>query len=492
MSIKIISFLNQTEGSLKHKIIRSGFWVVISNTFVRILEFIRSIFLARLLSPEIFGLWGIVNFIRQGIEIFTQTGFGAALIHRQEKVREAADVAWTLNIGRGFILSILCFLAAPFVAQFYNRPILEILLKIVSLSFIIKGFRNINVILLQKELDFKKIAILEQITAFLGIIITIILAYILRNVWALVWGTMAFFTLDCILSYIIQPLKPKFYFEEKLTKEIFRYGIFITGSGIVIFLTTELDNALVGKVLGMEALGYYVLAYTLANLPATQITHVVSRVMFPAYSQVQNDLEKLKTLYLKTLKLVATFAVPAAAGLFVLAPEIIKVVYGERWAPAIPALRVLCIFGMIRAIGATNGPLFNAIGKPNIIFYTTSLKLASILLIIYPLTKLYGIIGTALAVTIPMVVLTLVNWSILSYQIRLKKILLLKAITPSAICSFIMATLVYLINNYIQYFLTISLCSIINLVLIGIFIYFSILYAINRETFLLLKKFKNV
>ena len=148
---KIILFLTQEGGEFKHKIIRSGFWMVLTNTTIRILEFARSIILARLLTPEIFGIWGIVNFIRQGIEVFTQTGFGAELIHRQKRVKEAADVAWTLNILRGFVLTIICFMLAPYVARFYHTPVLEILLRVVGISFLIRGLSNINVIFFSKR-----------------------------------------------------------------------------------------------------------------------------------------------------------------------------------------------------------------------------------------------------------------------------------------------------------------------------------------------------
>jgi PST family polysaccharide transporter/lipopolysaccharide exporter len=181
-----------------------------------------------------------------GVETFTQTGFGAELIHRQRQVKRASDVAWTLNIIRGITLTLICFSSAPLVARFYHKPILEVLIKAVSLCFFIKGFRNINVILLQKNLDFKKIAILQQTASLISLTVTLSLAYALRNAWALVWGTLSFFLCDLVLSYIIQPERPHFCLDRKLTREIFHYGIFITGSGIVVFLITELDNATIG------------------------------------------------------------------------------------------------------------------------------------------------------------------------------------------------------------------------------------------------------
>jgi len=480
MKIDILSFfkeIRENPDDLRSKILTSGFWLTFSNTSIKILQFFRSIILARLLTPEIFGIWGIVSLVRQGIEVFTNTGFGAELIHRQKNIKEASDVAWTLNIVRGFILTVLCFWAAPIVAKFYNKPILSILLRVIAVTFFINGLRNINVILLKKDLNFKKIAIQQQVTCLVGLVVTLILAYIYRNVWALVYGTLAFFVTDTITSYIIQRKYPRIFYDKKILKEIFRYGIFISGSSIVIFLTTELDNAVIGKVLGMKSLGFYVLAYTLANLPATEITHVVSGVMFPAYSQVQNDLERLRRLYLKTLKGVATFSIPAATGLAFLAPEILRFVYGEKWLPAAMPLRILCIFGALRSLGATTGPVFNAIGKPKIGFFLNLSKLILIVLLIYPLTSHYGIVGTAYAIVIPAIILEFFLWNILKKILSVRVIYFAKQVIIPIISSIGMSIFLY----YLDYYGVISnLIELLITCFIALIVYSLIFYCCNR------------
>jgi len=466
--ITILRFIQNNPNDLKSKILTSGFWLTFSNTVVKILQFIRSIILARLLTPEIFGIWGIVSLVRQGIEVFTNTGFGTELIHRQKQIKEASDIAWTLNVVRGFILMVLCFVFAPLVAKFYHKPILEILLKAIAVTFFINGLRNINIILLKKELNFKKIAIQQQISALLGLVVTLTLAYLYRNVWALVWGTIAFFITDLITSYIIQPKYPKLYYNKKLAKEIFKYGIFISGGGIVVFITTELDNAVVGKILGMKWLGFYVLAYTLANLPATEITHVVSGVMFPAYSQLQNNIDRLRNLYLKTLRIVATFSIPAAAGLAFLAPDILRFIYGEKWLPATNTLRILCIFGAIRSLGATTGPIYNAIGKPNITFFLNFSRLILIVLLIYPLSIKYGIIGTAYSIVIPAIILQFFSWNILKRVLNIKLFNIITAIIGPVFASIIMLFAIY----YFSYYILSSVQSIWNLFIVIIFAIF--------------------
>ncbi len=485
--MKINSFLSslqENSSELRYKILTSGFWLTVSNTFVKILQFIRSIVLARLLTPEIFGIWGIVSLVRQGVDVFTNTGFGTELIHRQKHIKEASDIAWTLNVVRGFILMALCFAAAPLVANFYHKPILNILLKVVAVTFFINGLRNINVILLKKELSFKKIAIQQQISALLGLIVTLTLAYLYRNVWALVWGTITFFITDLVTSYIIQPKYPKIYYNKRLAKEIFKYGIFISGGGMVVFLTTELDNAVVGKILGMKWLGFYVLAYSLANLPATEITHVVSGVMFPAYSQIQDDIKRLRNLYLKTLRGVATLSIPAASGLAFLAPDILRLVYGERWLPAAAPLRILCVFGAIRSLGATTGPIYNAVGKPKISFFLNFSRLILIILLIYPLSVRYGINGTAYSIVIPAVVLQFFSWNILKGVLGLRLIDIARSIIIPVTGSVVMLLVMYMVYYY-QLFLIDTLWQlffvIVSAVMVYSLVYFSLMKLVSNK-----------
>lgn len=445
-----LSFLNRTDGSLKEKIIRSGMWVIVSNIFIQSLAFVRSIILARLLFPEVFGLMGIVSVVVNGFELFTQTGFGTAVIHRQKKVKEATDSAWVLNILRGFVLAALAFVAAPYVARFYNRPLLETIIEIIAFTFIIKGFRNTNIILLQKELDFKRLTSFQIVTSLLKIITVVTLAYVYRNVWALVFGEIAFCVFHSILSHFIIRIRPKLRFNKQLAKELFHYGKFVTGAGIVIFLAGQIDSALIGRVLGMEALGYYVLAYSLADLPAVYISRVISQVMFPAYSKLQNDLPRLRETYLKVLKMIAIISIPAAAGMAILAPEIVGVLYGEKWMPMVPALQVLCIFGAIKSIASTTGPVFNAVGKPKIVFYLVSFKLILIGALIYPLTVNYGIVGTALAVTLPMCLENCFMWIILSQVLSCKFFVILERLFKSLLSSSGMVFLLYAFKMNIE------------------------------------------
>jgi lipopolysaccharide exporter len=397
-------FLTGSGGNLVHRVIRSGAWVGAQNLGQNLLQTGRTIVLARLLTPDVFGLMSLCQIGIRGLELFTETGIAPALIHRQDRVDEARDTAFTLQVARGVLLALLTIPLAPAAAWFYEDPRLQPAILALATVFVIGGCSNINTVLLQKQLDFRRLTMLELSVALTSTIVVVALAYYLRSLWALVIGQILTSTLRLVLSYVIVPGRARLRFDPTIARELFRYGRFITGLTMVLFLTAEIGNMVVGKILDVHQLGYYTMAFTLANLPATHIAKIASSVIFPAYSTLQKDPIKIRLAFLTVLRVVAGLAFPAAAGLAALAPEIVTIVYGPKWAPAVNALRILALFGAARAVGMLGGYLYNAIGKPNISFYITATKLAVILAVIYPATATYGLEGAAYAAALPQVI----------------------------------------------------------------------------------------
>lgn len=367
--------LSTAEGTLAQKTVRGGFWVFFSFGLGRILGLVSSIVLARLLMPADFGLMGLVGVSMAAIATFTTTGIEPALIHGGEINNQVLNVAWTISVLRGILLWFTVFAGAPFIAAFFRTTALESLLRVVAFTFLAEGFVNVGLTILRKDMDFKTLAVFDLGVLAPSLVASIIAAVILRNVWTLVIGAIVQALVRLVASYLIHPFRPRLHWDWSLAKDLFGYGKHVIASGVVHYFLTQGDDALVGRVLGAAPLGFYGLAYRLSNMPATNLTHVVSQVMFPAYSQIQEDTVALRSAYLNTLRSVALIAVPLSAGLFVLAPEIIAVLYGDKWLAVVPAFMVLCFFGLERSIGASAGPLFLAVGKPHLVLYLTLAKL---------------------------------------------------------------------------------------------------------------------
>ena len=393
--------------SLSKKVIRGGLWVFGLRITSRGLGFIRTIILARLLAPSDFGLLGIAMLAIATLETFSQTGFQTALIQKKENVESYLDTAWTVSAIRGIVLFLVLFLSAPIVAKFFNSPQATLVIKVIAVSTLLSGFRNIGILFFQRELEFNKQFIYELSATLVDLTVAITLAFMLRNVWALVWGGLAANFVRLFMSYILHSYRPQIRFDNEKFRDLFGFGIWVLGSSILIFLVTQGDDIFVGKMVGVTGLGLYQMAYLISNLPATEITHVISQVTFPAYSKLQEDLSKLREAYLEVLKFTAFLSIPLAGGILILAPEAIKLFLGDKWMSIVSPIQVLVLAGLIRSIAATTGPVFYGVGKPEIDTVWQIVRLIVLIILIYPFTMHWGILGTSIAVLLSILISTI-------------------------------------------------------------------------------------
>jgi O-antigen/teichoic acid export membrane protein len=389
---------HQLSEPLSRRVVRGGVWVFTLRIVNRGLGFIRTIILARLLAPEDFGLLGIAMLAISTLETFSQTGFQPALIQKKGNIKSYLNTAWTVSVIRGTILFLILFFSAPSIAAFFNSQQASLVIRVIALSTLLSGFKNIGIIFFQKDLEFNKQFYYEFSATIVDLSVAISLAFIMRNVWALVWGGLAANTVRLAMSYILHPYRSRLHFDKDKFHDLFTFGKWVLVSSILIFLITKGDDILVGKMLGITALGLYQMAYLISNLPATEITHVISQVTYPAYSTLQHSIDKLRTAYLRVLQLNIYITAPLSGTIFVLAPEFVRIFLGNKWMPMVPAVQVLVLAGFVRSIAATTGPIFHGIGKPNIDTKWQVVRLLTLVLLIYPLTLRLGILGTSITI----------------------------------------------------------------------------------------------
>ena len=384
--------------NLSQRVVRGGVWVFTLQVVNRGFSFVRLIILARILAPHDFGLMGIAMLMMATLNTFSQAGFQAALVQKKEDIKSYLDSAWTVMILRGFILFAILYLIAPYAAIFFKSPEAIPIIRVIGFSILLQAFTNIGVVYFQKELEFNKQFVYQFAGTLADFIVAVSAVLILRNVWALVFGLLAGNFARFVVSYLIHPYRPHLSLDFGKAKELFGFGKWVLGSGILIFLITQGDDAFVGKFLGATMLGFYQLAYRISNMPATEITHVVSQVTFPAYSKLQDDISKLREAYLKVLQFTAFLSFPIAGLIFVLAPDFTKIFLGEKWMPAVPAMQVLVFAGLVRSIAATAGYMFYGAGKPKIDTKWQIVRLSVMAALIYPFTIKWGILGASMVV----------------------------------------------------------------------------------------------
>jgi PST family polysaccharide transporter/lipopolysaccharide exporter len=402
-ALRLLVGLFQNGASVGQKALRGVVWLLLSNWITKSLSFIQTIILVRLLSPNDFGLFGILWVIVGTIETFTSTGVESALIQRKEIGRREMDTVWVIGLLRGIVKATLLFVSAPFVGTFYDAPLLTPITQLFALTYLFGSFRNVGMVTFSREMDYRTLSLVGQATRLLQMIATVTLVVILRDVWGLVLGYAIGEAISVVLSYLVSPYRPTFSFDLKSARSMFAFGRHILLCGVIIFLIERGDDALVGKVLGLETLGFYVLAYGLATMPSDYVTGILSQLTFTTFSRLQDEPEKLRASYLAALRFVSLGTIPASMGVALLAGEIIQVVYGPKWMPMVPALQMLCVFGMLKSIVSIPGGLFLGMGRPGYLTAVSAAQLVLMASVIYPLTTHFNIFGTSIAVTAPMV-----------------------------------------------------------------------------------------
>jgi len=470
----------RSEGSLAQKTVRSSFWVYCSNMFSGLATTVQTIVLVRLLAPADFGLMGIAGIVLGLMQVLSQTGgVGMAVIQKKEVRRETLNTAWTIAVVRGMILYAAIFLVAPATARYFDNPLIAPILRVVSLRLLIVAFQNIGLTLLRKELDFRKNELLGVTVTLFSVAVTIVAGFVLRSVWALVIGHVVAALAKLIGSFVVHPYRPRPQFVWAEAKALLGFGVFIWATGIVVFLKQQMDRAVVGKMLDVDQLGFYVLACGLSNLPATWITRTTSDVLFCTYSKIQTKRRALGAVFLKVFRLVGALLVPTTVGLFILAPQVVEIVYGTRYTPMLPAFRVLCIYGLLRAFGGLTSPVFKGVGKPYILFAITAGNVIAMACLLLTLIPRYQLVGAAWATTIPSIAGVALCFVLVAVITRCGMAAVIVSLAPFALASAAMGAIVHYAA---QLFGAPTILGIVALTLIGAASYFAILFLCFRTT----------
>jgi PST family polysaccharide transporter len=464
---------NNIEGrseSIFPKVVSSALWVFSGNALNRTLGFIRTIILARLLSPSDFGLFGIAMLVLGALDRFTQTGIDEALIQKKRIGENYANVAWTINLVRSLVVFALLYFLAPYAAHFFRNEQADPIIKTISLVVILNGLSNIGMIYLQKDLSFKRLFIYKFSGNLADFVIAIPMALILRNIWALLCGMLAGHFIRLVMSYWIHPHRPSLKFDYSTALEILKFGGWITGISIITFLINQSDDAFVARILGTASLGFYYLAFVISNLPAAEISLLVPRVTLPAYAKINEDLQRLRESYLRVLQMTVFFAVPCGLGLLLLAPEFTAIFLGTKWKPIILPLQILSLSGIITSLISTGSSLFYAFGQPRIEFQIQFIRLLVLAAMLYPLTNTWSIVGTSLAVTLSSTAV-MPLWLFRSMRtIEANLMDLFQKFLPTLTACSTMLFGIFLLN---QMFSDINIIRFIYLVLFGTFLYLS-------------------
>lgn len=336
-------------------------WTILMQFSIRSIGIVSMLILARLLIPEDFGLVAMATVVWALLEAVSDFNFEIPLIRESAPERRHYDTVWTLNIIKGVVVGVILAVIAIPSADFYEEPRLVPILYILAAAAFFTSFTNVGVTDFMRELQFHKDFVYNATRKFATTAITIPLAFILRDYWALVYGMVAGAVIQVVLSYVMHPFRPRP--SLAVAREYFHFAKWLLLIGVLRFLTDNTDRMVLGKILGASPLGIYRMAIEISTLTSTQLTAPIHRALFPGFTKLANAGDDLGPHFLKTLQAVGALVIPVPLGIWATSEFLVPVMLGEKWLAAIPLIQVLGFYSLFRSAQGVYNPVLLALGK---------------------------------------------------------------------------------------------------------------------------------
>jgi O-antigen/teichoic acid export membrane protein len=430
--------------SLKQKTVSGVLWALLNQFSNQGISFIISIVLARLLMPKDFGLIGMITiFISVGKSLI-DSGLTSSLMRKPDADELDFSTIFYTNLAVSVVVYVIVYFSAPFIAAFFREPALVSLARILCLSFIIGAFSSIQNTQLTKKIKFKVLMMVSIPSLIFGGCVGVYMAYKGYGVWSLVGMQLAQSVVSTIQLWIRSKWMPKLVFSMQRLKEHFRFGINLAVSGILEAIFSNLYQIIIGRFFSPALVGYYTRASMLRFLPVTNISNALNKVTYPVFASIQHDDVKLKSAYKKIMQQVIFWVAPILIGMAVVAEPLFRLLFTEKWLPAVPYFQIMCAAGIMYPMHAYNLNILKVKGRSDLYLRLEIIKkIVSVLIAVVSVLQ-FGIYGLLYSEAL---------WSILGFFINAyysgrflnyRAIEQLKDIAPSLLAALVMGVLCFL------------------------------------------------
>ena len=395
---------------LAFRVVRGGLFVAASSYFNILFGFLANLVLTRLLAPEAFGTFALAMFFFSLLNLRPKIGVGQAFAQRPQTTGELIGTHLALDVAAGLASFVLALIAAPILLAFgYARPVVWVTLALAAVG-ISDSVMGTAWVLLDKELLFGRVSLVTTLAFPLSYVPAFALAVRGGGYWSLVAQNATYALLLLVglwwacRRYLPQVWQMRWRFDKVIAREFLRFGAMVGLATIARIFVVQFDNFLVGSLVSVETLGFYDRAYRIAQWPALLVGSVLTRTAFYAYTKLQNDAARLTKTFTMTSWLVTTLALPLALAIFASAPDLVRLLYGDRWLPSALFLRFLVVYSLLRPLLDNAGSLFVAVGQPQRRTVVRAVQAVALIAVATPLTLAYGAVGTCVGVGIAFVV----------------------------------------------------------------------------------------
>jgi len=479
--------MTSNSDQIANSAVKGIFWIGGGQVIKQIVGILTYVMLARLLTTDDFGLMSMVMVFVSFSMMFVEFGIGTAIVHSKELSDSTLCSAFWINLAAAAVLSLVLAIASPLVAWIYHKPELSELILVLSLTLLLSGLQVVPRALLQRSLHFYPIARAEAISSTVAAASAVFLAWRGFGVWALVMQPVVGNAMLLLMYSLSASWLPRFIFNWKDVKSTIHYSLDVFGSNLMSFFNSNADDFLIGKFLGSTPLGYYSLAFQIMLYPLQNVSTIIVRVLFPSLTQLQNDLPRFRSLYLKAVSSIALITFPMMLGLFALAEQFVFVVFGEAWMNMLGVLKIFCFLGMVQSVFTTLGTIYLSTGNTRLMLrvymYSTP-----VFILAFVAGLPWGIEGVALNFTIVqsgvylvslILAFRLVDMAVLDFfRVMSRPLLVSVLMSLSVVLSqrALMANIEALANN--------PFWQLLSGVLTGMVVYVGLSLVLNRQQFL--------
>lgn len=362
------------QSSLRKRTLRALLWNAVQRYGAMSISLVTNIVLARILSPDNFGLIGLLTVFITVAGAIVDGGFGSALIQRKKVTQiDYSSIFW-INLAVSVLLTGVLYAAAPAIAGYFNQKILCEILRIESVVIIINAFCVIQTARLTKLLQFKDLAVRTIVAATISSIVAVIMAYSGFGVWSLVVRDILNAAVGAMLLWSLCKWKPTWTFNWESFKSLFKFGSFIFISSVSNTIYLNIQSFIIGHAFSIKELGYYSQAKKLESVSVETTSSVVSQVLFPVYASIADQREYHRQMVRKNVRIITYLTFPLMMLLIVVAKPLLTILLTEKWASSIPMFQILCIVGMMSPLNQANTEIFRAIGRSDIYLILQTIK----------------------------------------------------------------------------------------------------------------------
>jgi len=465
---------------IKTKSLQAVGWSALSGWSGQIIGLIVFASLARLLDPADFGMVAMATIFIQFIQLFVNQGMVMALVQRQDLQPAHLDSAFWTTFIAGLVFTVCCVLFSDEFAQTVKMPDIAPVISALSLILVIKSLASVQQAILERELQYKSIAIATFSGVLAGGLVGVSMAFWGFGVWSLVGQQVVMAAVQVVIIWRIGKWRPSLRFSFSHFKDLFSYGVNVIGINFTEFINRQADNFLVGYFLGPVALGYYTLAYKLFQTVTSLLTGVTSKVAFSSFSALQKQLDRMREAFYLVTEMTSVFSFPIFIGLAVLAPQVIPLLFGADWEKAVPVIQVLALVGILESVYYFNANVIMAMGKPSWRLKVNILN-AIVNLIAFSIAVRWGIVAVAAAYVIRAYLLSPLPLYLVKKLIDIEFLTYLKKLTPQLISGIFMAVaLVYLRSAFDESALPLAALTAV-LILGGVVAYGSAMFFVSPD-----------